>query len=87
MRRATDLPGDDSVAVQEWAEYLLGGQSSVTGKGGTQVHRAAEKEPKNEHYAAPWVKMKDREGRGLSISTGFSLLKIDQKEIVQNVSI
>lgn len=31
--------------------------------------------------------MKDREGRGLSISTGFSLLKIDQKEIVQNVSI
>lgn len=58
--------------MHERVEQLLGGQSSVTGKGGPQVHWAAEKEPKNEHYAAPWVKIKGQRGEGLErIPQGF----------------
>lgn len=63
-RQPTGLPGGDSASEKEGAEQLLGGQSSVT-QGQVPKHTGLRRnEPKNERYAAPWIKIKEQGGEG-----------------------
>lgn len=53
----------DSISEQDRAEQLLGGQRSVTLGEVPKYAGLQRKEPKNEHYIAPWVKIKAGWGR------------------------